>query len=122
MLTGYSQNDYITVMTLDEYCKTYGLKNREITAATGISMVTVSKYRRGKFVPRPANMEKLSKLTNGHVSANDFYKKPDAPLVSERQASPVVPCDPSRSRITKRSHKPHKNGRPKISPPVQGGV
>jgi transcriptional regulator with XRE-family HTH domain len=113
-------------MTLDEYCKTYGLKNREITAATGISMVTVSKYRNGKFIPRPANMAKLSKLTNGLVSADDFYKKPDAPIPSKgnrkRQVPPVSTCAKCKSHTSTDSHTVCKNGSPKISPPVQGGV
>jgi transcriptional regulator with XRE-family HTH domain len=68
-----SQTGYNVSMTLNEYCKTFGLKNLEIAKYTGVCMVSVSRYRNNKRIPRPDIMAKISALTNNKVTADDFY-------------------------------------------------
>lgn len=61
------------VMTLDAYLRLHGYTEFAFAAEIGASQASVSMYRRGKRVPRPPIMRRITTATKGAVQASDFY-------------------------------------------------
>jgi transcriptional regulator with XRE-family HTH domain len=59
-------------MDLKEYLKTENLSVQEFAALTGVSTGAVLKWVRGDRFPRRDALKKISDVTNGLVTANDF--------------------------------------------------
>jgi DNA-binding transcriptional regulator YdaS (Cro superfamily) len=61
-------------MTLDQYMKANSLNEDAMVALIGgVSASGVLKWRRGERIPRPEEMAKIVKATDGLVLPNDFY-------------------------------------------------
>ena len=60
-------------MTLDQYIRDKGLTNAEFGELVGANHSTISRLRKGKQVPGPDLMVAIYEVTEGAVSANDFY-------------------------------------------------
>lgn len=59
--------------TLREYINQNNLSQVEFGELIGVSQPAVDRYIDGDRIPRPKIMEKISKVTGGEVTANDFY-------------------------------------------------
>jgi transcriptional regulator with XRE-family HTH domain len=60
-------------MTLDQYIRDKGLTNAEFGELVGANHSTISRLRKSSQVPSPDLMVAIFELTEGAVSANDFY-------------------------------------------------
>jgi predicted transcriptional regulator len=61
-------------MFLENYIKDNGLTYESFGKLIGVSDAAVSRYVKGKRKPKPSIMSKIIKITQGKVTANDFYK------------------------------------------------
>lgn len=59
-------------MKLKEYLKVYNLTSKEFAKKLGISVVTISRYMSGERFPSKNILKKISKNTEGVVTADDF--------------------------------------------------
>ena len=77
-------------MTLSEYMTTNGYTDEAFARDLGVAhRLTVNRYRRGKRIPRPEIMARITEITRGAVTANDFFGLPGAlpPLESTGAAA-----------------------------------
>lgn len=72
----YTQWVYISFMKLNEYVDTHEIKRASLAEQLGVSYETVRRYLAGERIPDPRIMHKIAKLTDGEVTANDFYPPP----------------------------------------------
>ena len=60
-------------MKLKAFLKFYGISNKVFAKSIGISNVSLSRYISGDRLPNTKILDKIYKLTDGLVSANDFF-------------------------------------------------
>jgi len=60
-------------MKLDNFIKTNGMTYEEFAKSISVAPPTVSRYAKGKRKPKDGIMRRINKVTNGQVTANDFY-------------------------------------------------
>lgn len=60
-------------MKLKIYMETNGITLEKAAAELGISYENVRRYAADLVIPRPDNMQKISRWSDGLVTANDFY-------------------------------------------------
>lgn len=60
-------------MKLKTYMRNKNLTANDVAKGTGISVSGINKLLQGHRFPRPSTLEKISKFTDGSVTANDFY-------------------------------------------------
>ena len=60
-------------MRLSEYIKSNSLTDAEFAAKGPFSRGAVIKWRYGQRIPRPDQMRRISEVTDGQVTANDFF-------------------------------------------------
>lgn len=65
---------YYFAMKLSCYLSENNLKATEFAAEAEISLPAVYKYLRGERIPNKRVMPKITKATNGLVTANDFFE------------------------------------------------
>lgn len=58
---------------LKEYLKENKITQREFAESLGVDVMSVWRYIQGTRIPRPKTLKKICELTNGYVTANDFY-------------------------------------------------
>lgn len=65
-------------MLLRDYLNEYGAASR-LARQLRVSVTTVRRWRDGESIPLHRGlMAKLTRATNGKVTANDFYRSPSA--------------------------------------------
>jgi predicted transcriptional regulator len=69
-------------MKLSDYLAANRITNEGFAKMLGTSQPAVSRYVTGKRVPRPQHIRRISEITGGEVTANDFM----APSSSTRSA------------------------------------
>ena len=67
-------------MKLHEYMQQRGWKDADLAKRIEVSVQAANRYRRGLRIPQGEVMRRIAEVTDGAVTANDFY---DAAL--ERQ-------------------------------------
>ncbi len=60
-------------MTLDQYMRTNSVHEAELAEKLACSVGAVRKWLSGERLPRPEQMQKIVNITDGQVTANDFY-------------------------------------------------
>lgn len=60
-------------MKLDEYLAKTGISQPAFAADIGCTQAAVSRYVSRRRIPRPRLMARIEKVTNGAVTANDFF-------------------------------------------------
>lgn len=61
-------------MKLSDFIEQNGLTHEQMAELVGDCSVSgLRKWLRGERVPRPDQMRRISEITNGLVSPNDFY-------------------------------------------------
>jgi hypothetical protein len=60
-------------MKLDQYIAKKGWQKSYVAWKLGVSEISVARYMSGQRLPTYSVMRKIAALTNGHVTANDFY-------------------------------------------------
>lgn len=73
-------------MKLAEWKKIQGLTNQELGQMLGAETETARSWVAGEVIPRPEKMRLIHEITDGAVTANDFYDLPVA--ASSADASP----------------------------------
>lgn len=63
-------------MKLIDYMKLHGKTDQDIAAAVGKTPSGVRKWMYGERIPRPDQMRKITEITGGEVTANDFFDEP----------------------------------------------
>jgi transcriptional regulator with XRE-family HTH domain len=61
-------------MSLDDWMKLNELSNADMAELLGVHVISVSKYRSGVTIPRRKLMRAIVNLTDGEVTASDFYE------------------------------------------------
>jgi transcriptional regulator with XRE-family HTH domain len=61
-------------MTLEQYIKNNGLTDRAFAELANITPRSVWNYRNGHRMPAVPIMQRITQITNGQVTANDFYQ------------------------------------------------
>lgn len=59
-------------MTLRQYLNEQQLSERAFAEKIGVKQATVNRYCAGR-VPQPEVMRKITEITSGQVTANDFF-------------------------------------------------
>jgi transcriptional regulator with XRE-family HTH domain len=67
-------------MTLHEYMATAGISDADLAAKLGCSEGAVKKWRYRERTPRSDQIRRISEITDGAVTPNDFFP----PLSPER--------------------------------------
>ena len=62
-------------MKLKSYLKLFKISNIDFSKEIGISSVSLSRYISGERLPEKKILNKIFKLTDGLVDANDFFFK-----------------------------------------------
>ena len=62
-------------MQLDTYLTQTGTTEHAFAALIGVKQSAVNKYRHGDRMPKPAILQKITEVTDGKVTANDFVAK-----------------------------------------------
>jgi transcriptional regulator with XRE-family HTH domain len=65
-------------MKLSDFMELKRLNDAEFARQLGRSTAAVWHYRKGSRIPRPDTMARIVALTNGAVTANDFFKRENA--------------------------------------------
>jgi transcriptional regulator with XRE-family HTH domain len=65
-------------MTLREYLKVHQLSQAAFASAVGCPQQLVNYWLRGRNKPGHRNMVRISEVTNGAVTWNDFMPAPEA--------------------------------------------
>ena len=60
-------------MNLKTYLKLFKISNIDFSKKIGISSVSLSRYISGERLPEKKILNKIFKLTEGLVDANDFF-------------------------------------------------
>lgn len=60
-------------MKLSDYISTNETNIAEFAKSISVSVQAIHRYSRGERVPRPAIMAKITEVTAGAVTPNDFY-------------------------------------------------
>lgn len=60
-------------MKLSDYIAQTGTGRAAFAQEIGVSEVSVCRYIAGVRIPRPSVMARISAVTNGAVTANDFF-------------------------------------------------
>ena len=60
-------------MKLKSYLKLFEISNIDFSKKIGISSVSLSRYISGERLPEKKILNKIFKLTDGLVDANDFF-------------------------------------------------
>ena len=60
-------------MKLKSYLKLFKISNIDFSKEIGISSVSLSRYISGERLPEKKILNKIFKLTDGLVDANDFF-------------------------------------------------
>lgn len=66
-------------MTLNEYMAQNSTSMRDVAAAIGVTYEAIRRYANGERIPKPDILNKITKLTGGAVTANDFYAANNEP-------------------------------------------
>ncbi len=65
-------------MTLKEWLDRTGKSSAQIAFELDLPQGTLSRYLNGSRIPRPDIMQRIHRVTDGQVTANDFYAPADA--------------------------------------------
>jgi len=60
-------------MKLKDYRLKHGLTAEQLALAVGVTKATICRYEKGKRKPKDEIMRKISEVTKGKVTPNDFY-------------------------------------------------
>lgn len=60
-------------MRLHEYLQQTGLSRADFARQIGVKYITVARYLDTQRVPEPSVMVKIIEVTEGKVTANDFF-------------------------------------------------
>lgn len=60
-------------MTLNEYMAKEQISMRDMAESIGVTYEAIRKYANGERIPKPNILNKITRLTGGAVTANDFY-------------------------------------------------
>lgn len=60
-------------MNLNSYLILSKTKPADFAMAVGVTVFAVGKWRRGERMPRPQHLKKINAITQGAVTANDFF-------------------------------------------------
>lgn len=63
-------------MRLDEYLKARGLTHRNFADLVGCEQPTISRFVARTRIPSAALMQRIMAVTNGEVTADDFFDPP----------------------------------------------
>lgn len=58
---------------LKKYLKNNNITQKKFAELIGVDKMTLWRYVQGSRIPKPKIMQKIFELTNGQVTANDFY-------------------------------------------------
>jgi len=61
-------------MKLAAYLRSRNLKHQEFAALIGCEQPTVTRFVRGRRIPSAALMRRIVEVTEGEVTANDFFE------------------------------------------------
>lgn len=61
-------------MTLADYLVEHKLTHQEFAARIGCEQPTVTRFVKKRRIPSPDLMRQIAGVTNGAVTANDFYE------------------------------------------------
>jgi transcriptional regulator with XRE-family HTH domain len=59
-------------MKLADYIARKRMTQEAFADLVGVSQVSIARYIRGHRIPRPEVIQKIHRVTNGRVTANDF--------------------------------------------------
>lgn len=77
-------------MKLDEYLNKTGMTHSDFAKLIGCEQPTVTRYVKGRIPSRDVIL-RISQVTNGAVTPNDFYDLPACEGEQERFASVAAP-------------------------------
>lgn len=60
-------------MKLQTYIEKASITQEQFAASLGVTQAAVSRWIQGKKLPRPEAMKRISEITSGEVTPNDFY-------------------------------------------------
>jgi len=60
-------------MTIDQYITKEGMTLSQLADRVGVSRAAMSRYAKGRRIPRPQIMLKISLATSGLVKPSDFF-------------------------------------------------
>jgi transcriptional regulator with XRE-family HTH domain len=60
-------------MRLQDYLSEHGVTRAEFARRLGVKHISVTRYVSEGRVPEPSVMEKIIEVTDGKVTANDFF-------------------------------------------------
>lgn len=63
-------------MRLSQYLENKGLNYKQFSEMLGVTETSVYRYAAGLRIPRPEQINSITQLTDGAVTANDFYAPP----------------------------------------------
>ena len=69
-------------MQLSEWLKLRGKTARDLAETIDVTPMAVSRYISGERWPRRSVMEKITKVTGGAVTANDFLSRSEGRVVA----------------------------------------
>lgn len=58
---------------LRQYLKENNITQKEFAKLLDVDVISLWRYLQGTRIPRPKTLKKICELTNGYVTANDFY-------------------------------------------------
>lgn len=74
-------------MQLEQYLIENNIPQTEFAALLGVKQATISRYLAGERIPSKEKMPLINTLTGGMVTANDFYKLIEIPIVAKKRPS-----------------------------------
>jgi len=66
-------------MKIEHYIKSKNYSVEAFAKIVGVSAIAIYKYTKGERIPAPDIMAKIFTLTQGQVTANDFYDLSELP-------------------------------------------
>lgn len=61
-------------MNLEAWLSQQNMSDDDFASLAGVDRTTVSRWKRGKRFPKPAQLARVAELTNGAVTAGDFVE------------------------------------------------
>jgi len=76
MFDQYTCLVYSNVMQLQTWCEKHGVREAKLRKLLRVSQQSASRYLLGQRIPRKDVMRRIHSITDGEVTANDFYPAP----------------------------------------------
>jgi transcriptional regulator with XRE-family HTH domain len=70
---------WVSAMKLVDYRKKRGLTQKQLGELLDLEQPTVARYEAGKRLPQRDELDRIYKLTDGEVTANDFVDHEPVP-------------------------------------------